>query len=372
MLQQHRVVSYLLSLGLDISQQAVEGGLSVLDASNRNTNYKIVTKHGPSYLLKQGVGADKIATIEREAAIYKLLGASVSKGEASSDFSRYLPHFYNYDQDEHILLLELLAGAPNLLERHQRLGRFPLALGTEMGYALGALHSAYSVEEVESVLGATSRLPGALSVHRPHLRDFPQISNANIQLIKIIQRFPRFGELLDELRREWRLQSGALVHGDIKWSNVLAVDSSNQERKRKAGIKIVDWELAGVGDPCWDVGSVFGDYLSFWLQSIPITGGEAPDRFLELALYPLAKMQPAMRAFWQAYVRRMGLGDAAAHEWLSRSVRYTAARLVQTAYEQGQTSALLTGNAICFLQLSLNILERPGEAAIHLLGIQPP
>jgi len=55
--------------------------------------------------------------------------------------------------------------------------------------------------------------------------------------------------------------------------------------------------------------------------------------------------------------------------FLIRSVRYAGARLVQTAYEQGQTSSLLTSNIVVLLQLALNILQRPADAAFALLGI---
>ena len=117
---------------------------------------------------------------------------------------------------------------------------------------------------------------------------------------------------------------------------------------------------------------MFGEYLSFWLLSIPITGVDPPDRFLELARYPLPDIQPAMGRFWQAYAAQMGLDGRAARDALLRSVCYAAARLVQTAFEQGQGAVQLTGNALCFLQVSLNMLQRPEEAAVHLLGIPPP
>jgi thiamine kinase-like enzyme len=190
------------------------------------------------------------------------------------------------------------------------------------------------------------------------------ISNANLKLVKIVQQFPEFGAHLDVLRGEWRAHT--LIHGDLKWANCMVTSAGTGRRK---GLKLVDWEHSSVGDPCWDVGSVFNDYLSFWLLSIPITGEDPPDRFLQLARYPLDKMQSAIRAFWMAYVRRMGLDAATASDWLLRATRYSAARLVYTAYEQSQMAYQMTGNAVCYLQLSLNMLQRPMEAAITLLGI---
>ena len=139
--------------------------------------------------------------------------------------------------------------------------------------------------------------------------------------------------------------------------------------RRGAGLKLVDWELASVGDPCWDIGSVFNDYLSFWLLSVPVTGQELSEESLALARYPLDKMQPAIGAFWAAYIRRMGLDAGTADEWLVRSVQFAAARLLQTAFEQMQMATQLTGNVVFFLQVSLNMLQRPLEAAISLLGV---
>src|SRR5262249_40281125 len=150
----------------------------------------------------------------------------------------------------------------------------------------------------------------------------------------------------------------------LKWENCLVCGPSQSGRKRE--LKIIDWEFAGLGDPCWDTGTVFSNYLSFWLSSIPMTGEEPPDRFLELARYPLERMQPAMRAYWQAYVRGMGLEAVSADAWLLRAVQYGAARLLQTGFEHMQGSTYLTGNLICLLQLSLNILQRPQEAITHL------
>jgi hypothetical protein len=132
---------------------------------------------------------------------------------------------------------------------------------------------------------------------------------------------------------------------------------------------IVDWEMAGIGDPCWDLGSVLNDYLSFWLLSIPITGETEPEEFLNLVKFPLARMQPAIRAFWRSYVKQIELDDVTSNQWLLRAVRYAAARLLQTTYEQMQVAMLVTGNVVCLLQLSLNMLMRPREAAVQLLGL---
>ncbi|HYP41907.1 MAG TPA: aminoglycoside phosphotransferase family protein [Chloroflexia bacterium] len=357
------VASYLLSRGLVSEAAIVDSHLTITESPHRNANYKVISEYGPSYLVKQGVGVERAATVEREAAVYGYLG-SAPGGEA---VRRYLPRCLFYDPEAHILVVELVTDADDLDRHYQRVGRFSVGLARKLGRALGSLHRMPASDWKERARGkGAALLPlNVLTLHRPRLDRYTALSGANLHLLRIIQQFPEFGQLLDQRRRDWREE--CFLHGDAKRGNILAVPSGKNGR---AGLKIVDWELAGMGDPCWDAGSVFSDYLSFWLMSVPITGKDPPGRFLDLARYPLAKMQPAIRAFWDSYTRTMGLDPQTAEEWLNRAARYCAARLVQTAFDESQIASEPTANAVCLLQLSLNILQRPRQAAVQLLGIR--
>ena len=366
MLTPAEVVPYLLRHDLIRPQTVVVGDVQVFDATRRNANYKVVSAGSPSYLVKQGVGPERAAMVDGEAAVYRMLHGDA--GPTDRHFGRYLPRLCLHDAADHILVLELLREAANLQAYHQRRGRCSPALAAALGRALGTLHQMPGAPDAGGTTPgiAIRPAPWVLAIHRPDLHLYHAASQANLRLITTIQRFPQFGGLLDALRALWH--PGALVHYDMKWENALVAPGGARRRRT---IKLIDWETAGWGDPCWDAGSVFGAYLSFWLLSIPITGVDPPDRFLELARYPLSSIQPAMRRFWQAYVRQMRLDGEMERQWLLRSVCYAAARLVQTAFEQSQGAVQLTGNALCFLQVSLNMLQRPDEAAVHLLGIPP-
>jgi hypothetical protein len=363
MLTQLEAVPYLLQTQLVSADSFVNGDLAVEDASRRSRNFKVISEHAPSYLLKQGIGPDGSATISHEAAIYELFWSDT----AADELRCYLPRFYKYDSREHLLVLEFLRNAQDVKEYHTHRKRFSTAIASAMGKALGTLHSLMWREGKTSgdMEGLAYGPPWVLSLHHPAPRIFWHASSANVHIIKIIQQFPEFCALLDSLFAGWRIET--FIHFDLRWDNWLVMESS--DRRQKPGLKIVDWELAGRGDPCWDIGSVFSEYLSFWLLSIPVSGDIPPDRFPELARYPLSRMQPAIRSFWDAYVQRMNLDASRSHEWLLRSMKYAAARLVQTAFERMQIAMQLTGNTVCFLQLSLNILQQPEEAIVHLLGI---
>jgi aminoglycoside phosphotransferase (APT) family kinase protein len=155
----------------------------------------------------------------------------------------------------------------------------------------------------------------------------------------------------------------------VKWDNFIACPAESR-RKVKFTLKIIDWEAAQLGDPRWDIGSVFSQYLSLWLFSIPITGRDPPERFPELARFPLDRMQPAIAACWSAYRKRAGLDGPRAVEWLLTAVSCAGARLVQTAFEAAQVATHLDSSMVLHLQLAANILGRPREAAVHLLGIR--
>lgn len=394
MLEHKDVAHYLLRQGLITPMAITLGDLAVYDIMRRNNNFKVISERGPSYLLKQGVGRDRVATVAHEAEVYRLLHSEAGTWKSV----HYVPRVCFYDPNECILVLELLPGANNLHDYHLRLGRFPMAIGSLLGEALAALHRAFlsatadtkgaATEDNAAVgAGATCARQGewaahfkrspawVLSLHQPDVAAYSRSSNCNIRMVKIMQQFPELCASLDRLREGWRAET--LIHGDLKWGNCVVHTGgknpsvSSAQNGGQKNLKLVDWELATVGDPCWDIGSVFSDYLGFWLQSTPITGEEPPEQFLELARYPLGKMQPAMSQFWLSYVWHMGLDVATAYRWLVRSVQYAAARLIQATFEEGQALAQLTSNAIYSLQLSLNMLQRPLEGAIHLLGISP-
>src|SRR5262249_55187553 len=132
-------------------------------------------------------------------------------------------------------------------------------------------------------------------------------------------------------------------------------------------LKVIDWEMADLGDVCWDVGAIFQAYLSFWISSIP-SAGEAPTpELISRAQYPLEEMQPAIRAFWESYAE--SFEEAKRQELLERSMKYGAARMIQTAYEWMYYSQQVSASTLYLLQVSMNILKSPTEAIRSLLGL---
>jgi hypothetical protein len=328
-------------------EAVVAGGLVVRDVSSRNRNFAVEVTDGPSYLLKQGRAAAGAATVEREAEVYEQLVArgAVLRGQ--------LAGYIGYDAEEGVLILELLREAEDLRARHRRLEAFPAVLGRALGAALGTVH-----REMRETSREAS-LPWVLSIHRPDTGVFREASAANLELIKVVQGEEGIGERFDELRGGWRAET--LIHKDVKWDNCLATAGDH--------LRLIDWEVAAAGDPYWDLGSALSQYLSFWLFSIPLTGGEPPARFPALARYPLDTMKDALRACCEGYAGTSGGSPALVGEPLRRTVAYAGSRLIQTAFEASQFEQRLSSAAVLHLQLGANLLQRPGDAAERLLEL---
>jgi thiamine kinase-like enzyme len=184
-------------------------------------------------------------------------------------------------------------------------------------------------------------------------------------VIEIIQGRSEFCRLLNDLQHVWR--NDAFIHFDAKWDNCIVLEPSAPEYTR--GLRIIDWELAGLGDACWDIGSVFADYLSLWRSSVLLLDDRTEYPLIDVQCR-LGRMQPAMNAFWKTYITYMQHEPTVANDLLMRTARFTAVRLLQIAVERAQVLPEITNNIVGSVQLSLNILQRPIEAIMHLFGIQ--
>lgn len=359
------VVQHLLKRGLLSARSVTKNDISVMNISRRNWNFQVVNASGPSYIVKRGRDAEGLLTVASEAAIYRSL-------KASPDFTEMMhsvPEFCSYDEDEHILITQLFPNTRNLQEHHTITGRFSTELGAAQGRVLGTLHRITGGRVKRNGTAAPGdRPPWILSIHEPGTQLLQTGSGANIELVRMIQRSPEFCNALERLRNQWH--PSALIHHDVKWDNWL-VPETTAGRAPRRDLKLIDWELACIGDPCWDAGSVFNDYLRSWVLSIPITALESVSRVAGACRYPLETMQPAIRAYWRSYIHHMAVPSTNAYEWLIRSIRYGSVRLIQTAYEWMRVSSKLTGNIVCLVQLSMNIMRRPEEAVTGLLGLGP-
>jgi hypothetical protein len=366
LLNSDSVVHYALQKGFIDFDSVVDGDITVVEAHRRNRNFKLIRQRNPGLFVKQVQQweAQAMATIQRESACYSM-ARLVPELAALVDL---LPQFRAYDPIRHVLVLELLTGYETLSEYHHRLGKFPVKVAEALAQALGAYHK--ETREKPEIFPQASMFPRtapwALSIHLQQPDWFQSLSAANSQLLQIVKKYDQFASTLDALRVHWNFSS--LTHGDLKWDNCLIRTDTHPDGKLV--IKVVDWELADLGDPLWDVSAILQSYLSCWILSMPVTPGASVEQIMAGAPWPLETMQRPMRAFWNTYREVAALPGDQRRKLLIRSIRYGAARMIQTAYESLSFAVQMNSNALYLLQVSMNILLDPEDAAGELFGIE--
>jgi aminoglycoside phosphotransferase (APT) family kinase protein len=361
MLAEADVVPYLIRRDLMTERSVVDCDVEIRNLSRRNRNFAVVRDRGASYFLKQAPDPERRASIANEATIYECMR---SQGKRS-ELNRYVPQYIGYDADEHVLVLELITGVRGFQSYHSGNRRSSTGFAASIGHALSLLHREGGTAARQCGYEVTSARPWVFSIHRPRLADLLAMSEASINVVKIVQQYPQLCNAMDQLDDEWTVS--ALIHADLKWENCLVSVVPGH-----ASLKIVDWELAGFGDPLWDVGSAFCAFLAFWLSFVPVSTRMQMDECVRMAQYPLSGLQPAFQALWRSYSSGMRFDEDTEVRMLLLCARYAAARLIQTCYEEMQASSQLSGNVVAALQLSLNIFEHTEDAVLHLWGIPLP
>jgi aminoglycoside phosphotransferase (APT) family kinase protein len=343
--EQSDIAHYLLSLGVVKPRSVLEEDFAVVDASRRNCVFLATTSAGPTFVVKQAPPASA-APLAHEARILRLLAAA-------PELAAHVPAVVHEEPGGGCIVLRTAGGGRDWGD-HQ--GRFPRVPARILGRVLAVLHGL----GVEAPANGSEAAWGLLLPEPPH--DLVLELSAGAQ--DVVARIQGSDELCGRLAELRSAAAGeALVHGDLRWDNCLALPAPGARRRTR--VLLVDWELAGRADPAFDAGSVLAEYLRVWVGSVPIVEAVDPGRLVARARHPLGTMRPAVDAFWSAY------GEAAARPpALRRVIEMTAVRLLQTAVERAQGLSAPTAHIVTLLQLADNMLRRPDDAASGLLGLR--
>jgi aminoglycoside phosphotransferase (APT) family kinase protein len=342
MLEQSDIAHYLLSLGVVKPQAVIEEDFRVVDASRRNSVFLATTGSGPTLVVKQSLSGDR-SSLAHEATVLRLL----------AEVPVLAPHVPEVVCLDGSCLVLRTPGQGRDWSDHR--GRFPRVPARVLGRLLAALHRLrFDLTDAPDAIWG-------LELPEPPYELVLELSTGAQDLVARIQGSDFVCSRLEELRASLD-GGGALVHGDLRWDNCLAVPAPGARRRTR--VVMLDWELAGPCDPAFDVGSVLSEYLRVWVGSVPIVEPVDPGRLVARARHPLASMRPAMQAFWSAY-RHPGAPA------LRRVIELGAVRLLQTAVERAQGVNAPTAHVVTLVQLADNMLRRPDEAAVALLGLRP-
>jgi hypothetical protein len=213
----------------------------------------------------------------------------------------------------------------------------------------------------------SQKAPRAFELHRPKPAILAASSRAILDTIRLLQSQDSLGDQLDRLCQDWH--SRCVVHGDIKLDNVLIRRSRSEASSDAVEVYLVDWEMVQLGDPAWDLAGALHDFLVLWVTSMPAAIELSAEQMIAQAGLPLAVVQKATRSLWSAYRDAAGMSPVEFDGFLLRAITYSAARLIQSAYEMSYGMDGLSGHIVLLLQFSAHILAGPERGQVELYGI---
>lgn len=315
MLQAAGLPQLLLDHGLVTPADVVDRGLRIVERSRSHSLLLVTVGDTGGFVVKQSDPArvDESARLEQEAALY-------AHAAARPELRAVLPACHVTRPG--LLILELVA-ARTLHEHHHDAGLCAPEISGAFGRALGAAHRALAMDPPA---GFGAALPWILSVFEPGGADFAWEAPAVRDTLAGLPDPAGMRAALARARAQWRPRH--VIHSDVKWDNVLLLDDP-----ARATVKIIDWELAVVGDPAWDLAGALQEYVVF-----AITTGTLP----------VARHAGAIAELWEGYESATGLPAGRRARLVERSARLAGARLLQTACEVA--------------------VQSPGAASVHALA----
>lgn len=351
--------SYLDDLGLLDGRRVT----SVRSTIRRSYCAEVGLSDGHAWFVKQArLGPDgaSLAELGREAVVLDWANAGGS-GADGAPLRAILPPLRGHDPANRVLITGYLTAHLPLVRAPSR-----SLLGRGAAVALAAHLARIHAVSPNDVSWAAS-LP---TVASPPIATWDDVRpetlaahpDAFAELLGHLQETPGLDESVARLRAAW--SPVGLVHGDLKRDNVLWRPRRAGER---ADLRIIDWELAHWGDPAWDLGSVIGDYVQGWLETVSPTRTGGLADWIAGASVPYARVQAAIATFWAAYRRQARVSADAAAAVSARSVAAAGIFLVHRAMAAVMTYGTLSSGALCTLQVARRFLRSPEDAARGLL-----
>ncbi|MBC7568367.1 MAG: phosphotransferase [Spirosoma sp.] len=356
------IAHYLLDKGHLPVDALLDGTFTAHQTSSRNTSY-LINQGQPNALFVKQVPTyetDKTDTLRTEATCYWLANHETDY----AGLRAFLPRYVDFDAQHHILLTEAVDDALSLNDFYLRHKTFPPALATQQAELLSTFHQTLSkrVQDGPSMRLFRRQLPTIFLWSAAGFASYgSRQSEAEQQMIRLITQNETYVKLLAAVREQW--QATSLIHGDVKPANFLI--NADCLQTNQYDLRLIDWETADVGDPCWDAAAVFQSYLFYWVMHEPLPGQTA----LPTAGFSLDAMQPTMRQFWQTYAGLMPWTADEARANLRKTVGYCALKLIHTCYESIKQAPAMTPHTARLLQLSLNLLRTPDEAIRTVLNL---
>ncbi|MDP9106749.1 MAG: phosphotransferase [Candidatus Eremiobacteraeota bacterium] len=337
MLTRRDAVHHLLRLGEIAPAELLNGGVTATEYLGRNHLVLVDVGGARGYVVKQPkvLGSADAATMWTEAALFWMS----ANEPAFAEIAQVMPRYVHYDEINALLTTERVMQAPPLYAVLANGPQPPPATLHQLGRAFAVLHgSASACLQAERTRRLFRTGPAwVLKLGTPEQAFVPRTDAAKIVLARLME-FPEAAAALARAREAWR--DVHVIHGDAKAMNVLVRPDDS--------VRIIDWELAAVGDGLWDVAGLIHSLL---IPRMHVDDLAAAER----------RARPLLDALWDGYTGgpvELPPGD----DPRVTILRLAGTRLVQTCLEGALYRAAIDPMTEGMLRMGLQLMTRPERA----------
>lgn len=311
----------LVACGWLTTADAADPGLRVDSLTRSHQVVRVTAPDGRAVIVKQPTPDARQSgrSLDRELYVYRLAGWMDA-------LSKTLPAPLLIDETRQLLVCESFA-----FERKwpDVMGIEPLSapgVAKQLGQAMAGWHRA-----TKDIALEPSPAPGILYIADSIETALEGRSGSAQAFMRSIAADPELSEALREGAEVY--QSACLIHGDIRPDNWVVMRD-----KVPIILKVFDWEMAGLGDPAWDVGSACAEsiiqVIRTGLSAIPDATGWPPHA------------ASTVREFLCAYAAAEGGIDASDSATWDRVALLAVARLLHVASEWAEYSYDIDGGGV--------------------------
>lgn len=326
--------NYLLAKGLLDASTIVNESYSVSMRSFRSTLFEVVSSDDSALCIKQLDSDHDNAPylLQKEATALW----SIWHHEELAHLRPIVPMYHGYDVSSQILITEKIVDAVNLDEYKEIEGEISVELLSNLIHNLSTIHvSQTALEGLSSINFFRKELPWIFSINDSY-ENGELLMPQYWPVVDYIRSYSSLWRKLNEARGTWERTS--LIHGDIKWSNILISNSRPTEE-----FWLVDWEMADIGDPVWDLAGVYQNIICTEVFKNEESG------------FQLDPAWSLIKQLNEKYYASRSISSESIH--IDKLIDFIVVRLLQSATEINEYQEYLLPNAQTLLDVSRHISE---------------
>ena len=325
----------------------------------RHTTINLFNNYGkPMYFIKkEGSDLNSSISLKNEVWFYKYI-----QRKELPEIRESVPNFFIYDNKSKMLILENLYNFETLHDNIERHSGFSRHIIENLARTIAYIHGMTNLLFHEG----HKYVPHFYS-NIPHFEKItPEIlannNDAFIEMLEIIHSDDKINESLKSLRT---LGKYCLIHGDLKFDNILITKYEN-----KIPLKLIDWELCGWGNPVVDLGTIIGNYLLLWARSIRLKKNQSLQNSIKNSKITFMELTIAINYFLKIYKECMkGYSPNFPSISISDIIRYSGLFILLFVYGDLKATYRLSSKGVLLLSLSKTLLTK-AHYATKLLNIK--